>query len=62
MGIVSAVCREIGLVEEIDSIIGVDPRHKVTCAHGLQFGGEEFTRNAGAGKQVNTISEEKANE
>ena len=31
LGIVSAVCREINLVGEIDRIVGVDPRQKVTC-------------------------------
>ena len=31
LGIVATVCREIGLAEEIDRIVGVDPRQKVTC-------------------------------
>lgn len=31
LGIVSAVCKEIGLQKEIDDILGVDPRQKVTC-------------------------------
>ena len=31
LGIVSAVCHEIHLVEIIDEIVGVDPRQKVTC-------------------------------
>jgi len=31
LGIVSAVCHEIHLVETIDEIVGVDPRQKVTC-------------------------------
>ena len=35
LGIVSTVCRGIGLVEEIDSIIGVDPRQKVTCGEAV---------------------------
>jgi len=36
LGIVSAVCKEINLAGEIDRIIGVDPRQKVTgsCCHG----------------------------
>jgi len=35
LGIVSAVCREINLQEEIDSVIGVDPRQKVTCGQAV---------------------------
>ena len=31
LGIVAMVCKEIGLEEEIDRIVGVDPRQKVTC-------------------------------
>jgi transposase len=31
LGIVAMVCKEIGLAEEIDKIVGVDPRQKVTC-------------------------------
>lgn len=31
LGIVAMVCKEIGLAEEIDRIVGVDPRQKVTC-------------------------------
>jgi len=31
LGIVSAVCHEIHLVEVIDEIVGVDPCQKVTC-------------------------------
>jgi transposase len=31
LGIVATVCREIGLADEIDRIVGVDPRQKVTC-------------------------------
>ena len=30
-GIVATVCKEIGLADEINRIIGVDPRQKVTC-------------------------------
>lgn len=36
LGIVSAVCREISLQEEIDSIIGVDLRQKVTCGQAVK--------------------------
>jgi len=36
LGIVSAVCREINLQGEIDSIIGVDPRQKVTCGQAVK--------------------------
>lgn len=35
LGIVSAVCREIHLVEIIDEIVGVDPRQKVTCGEAV---------------------------
>jgi len=31
LGIVATVCKEIGLADEINRIIGVDPRQKVTC-------------------------------
>ncbi|MBC8520570.1 MAG: DUF4277 domain-containing protein [Methanomicrobia archaeon] len=31
LGIVAMVCREIDLAGEIDRIVGVDPRKKVTC-------------------------------
>ena len=31
LGIVAMVCREIDLAGEIDRIVGVDPRQKVTC-------------------------------
>jgi transposase len=31
LGIVAMICREIGLANEIDQIVGVDPRQKVTC-------------------------------
>ena len=29
--IVATVCKEIGLADEINRIVGVDPRQKVTC-------------------------------
>jgi transposase len=35
LGIVATVCREIGLAEEIDRIVGVDPRQKVTCGEAV---------------------------
>lgn len=35
LGIVAMVCREIGLAEEIDKIVGVDPRQKVTCGEAV---------------------------
>jgi len=35
LGIVSAVCREINLADEIDRIVGVDPRQKVTCGEAV---------------------------
>ena len=35
LGIVAEVCREIGLVEEIDRALGVDPRQKVTCGEAV---------------------------
>jgi len=35
LGIVAVVCREIGLAEEIDRILGVDPRQKVTCGEAV---------------------------
>jgi len=35
LGIVSAVCKEINLAGEIDRIIGVDPRQKVTCGEAV---------------------------
>ena len=31
LGIVATVCKEIGLADGIDRIVGVDPRQKVTC-------------------------------
>ena len=31
LGIVATVCKEIGLADEINRIVGVDPRQKVTC-------------------------------
>ncbi len=31
LGIVATVCKEIGLADEINQIVGVDPRQKVTC-------------------------------
>lgn len=36
LGIVAGVCREIKLVEEIDKIIGVDVRQKVTCGEAVE--------------------------
>jgi transposase len=35
LGIVAMVCREIGLAEEIDRVVGVDPRQKVTCGEAV---------------------------
>ena len=35
LGIVAAVCREINLAGEIDRIVGVDPRQKVTCGEAV---------------------------
>jgi hypothetical protein len=35
LGIVATVCREIGLACEIDRIVGVDPRQKVTCGEAV---------------------------
>ena len=35
LGIVSAVCREINVADEIDRIVGVDPRQKVTCGEAV---------------------------
>jgi len=35
LGIVAMVCREIGLADEIDRIVGVDPRQKVTCGEAV---------------------------
>ena len=35
LGIVAVVCREIGLADEIDRIVGVDPRQKVTCGEAV---------------------------
>lgn len=35
LGIVAMVCREIGLAGEIDRIVGVDPRQKVTCGEAV---------------------------
>lgn len=35
LGIVATVCREIGLADEIDRIVGVDPRQKVTCGEAV---------------------------
>ena len=36
LGIVSAVCREFHFQEEIDNILGVDPRQKVTCGQAVK--------------------------
>ena len=33
--IVATVCKEIGLADEIDRIVGVDPRQKVTCGEAV---------------------------
>lgn len=35
LGIVAMVCKEIGLSDEIDRILGVDPRQKVTCGEAV---------------------------
>ena len=35
LGIVAMVCREIDLAGEIDGIVGVDPRQKVTCGEAV---------------------------
>ena len=35
LGIVATVCREFGLADEIDRIVGVDPRQKVTCGEAV---------------------------
>ena len=35
LGIVATVCKEIGLADEIDRIVGVDPRQKVTCGEAV---------------------------
>lgn len=35
LGIVAEACREIGLVEEIDRALGVDPRQKMTCGEAV---------------------------
>ena len=35
LGIVSTMMKEIGIVEIIDDIIGVDPRQKVSCGHAV---------------------------
>lgn len=35
LGIVSGVCKEIKVAEEIDHIVGVDPRQKVTCGQAV---------------------------
>jgi len=34
-GIVAGVCKEIGFVEEIDKIVGVDVRQKVICGEAV---------------------------
>ncbi|MFO8077157.1 MAG: IS1634 family transposase, partial [Thermoplasmatota archaeon] len=36
LGIVAAVCNEIQLEEEINKIIGIDPRQKVTCGQAVK--------------------------
>ena len=36
LGIVSGVCKEIHLQEEIDNILGIDPRQKVTCGQAVK--------------------------
>ncbi len=45
-GIVAMVCREIDLSGEIDRIVGVDPRQKVTCGEAAnaynEYGGRFF--------------------
>ena len=35
LGIVAMVCREIDLAGEIDRVVGVDPRQKVTCGEAV---------------------------
>jgi hypothetical protein len=35
LGIVVMICREIDLAGEIDRIVGVDPRQKVTCGEAV---------------------------
>jgi len=35
LGIVATVCKEIGLADEINGFIGVDPRQKVTCGEAV---------------------------
>jgi len=35
LGIVATVCKEIGLADEIDRIVGVDSRQKVTCGEAV---------------------------
>ena len=35
LGIVATVCKEIGLADEINRIVGVDPRQKVTCGEAV---------------------------
>ena len=35
LGIVATVCKEIGLADEINRILGVDPRQKVTCGEAV---------------------------
>ncbi|RJS69099.1 DUF4277 domain-containing protein [Methanophagales archaeon] len=32
---VATVCKEIGLADEINRIVGVDPRQKVTCGEAV---------------------------
>ena len=34
-GIVATVCKEIGLTDEINGVVGVDPRQKVTCGEAV---------------------------
>jgi hypothetical protein len=38
LGIVAEVCCEIGLAEEIDRVLGVDPRQKVTRGEKTGYG------------------------
>ena len=35
LGIVATVCKEIGLADEINRIVGVDSRQKVTCGEAV---------------------------
>jgi transposase len=35
LGIVAGICKEIKIAEEIDRIIEVDPRQKVTCGQAV---------------------------